>query len=273
MRGEFLDLGGARVYYYAAGSRGSGEPIVLLHGFPTCGHLWADVVPLLPPGHRVVVVDLLGFGRSDRPGQHPVTLRAHAERTLALLDALGINYACVVGHDTGGGVAQLMAMRWPHRVSRLALVDSVGYDCWPTRDVKLARAMLPLTRHLPPGLLLSVLRRDLARGYDDAARGARSIEKFLRSFTGDEGRDAFMAHLAALDAAETMAVAPALRSLVQPTALVWGAHDPFLPVALGRRLAADIPGATLDVVEGAGHFTPEEAPTRVAAAITSVLAR
>lgn len=273
MRGEFLDLDGARVYYYAAGSRGSGEPIVLLHGFPTCGHLWADVVPLLPPGHRVVVVDLLGFGRSDPPGTEPVTLRAHAERTLALLDALGINFACVVGHDVGGGVAQVMAVRWPHRVSRLALVDSVAYDCWPTREVKLARAMLPLTRLLPPGLLLSVLRRDLARGYDDAARGTRSIEKYLRAFAGDEGRDAFLRHLQALDAGETAALAGALRTLVQPTAIVWGALDQFLPVKIGRRLAGDIPDATLDVVEGAGHFTPEEAPARVAGAITELLAR
>ncbi|MHB0950187.1 MAG: alpha/beta fold hydrolase [Gemmatimonadaceae bacterium] len=273
MRGEFLDLDGARVYYYAAGSRGSGEPIVLLHGFPTCGHLWAEVVPLLPPGHRVVVVDLLGFGRSDPPGTQPVTLRGHAERTVALLDTLGINHACVAGHDVGGGVAQVMAVRWPHRVSRLALVDSVAYDCWPRRVVTLARAMLPLTRLLPPGLLLSILRRDLARGYDDAARGTRSIEKYLRAFAGEEGRDACMRHLQALDAGETTAIAGALRTLVQPTAIVWGALDPFLPVTIGRRLAGDIPGATLDVVERAGHFTPEEAPARVAAAIAQLLAR
>jgi pimeloyl-ACP methyl ester carboxylesterase len=95
VRGEFLDLGGVRLYYYAAGSRGAGEPIVLVHGFPTSGHLWSDVVPLLPEGHRVVVLDLLGFGRSDPPRGHAVDIRAHAERLVAVLDHLGINYACV----------------------------------------------------------------------------------------------------------------------------------------------------------------------------------
>ena len=106
MRGEFVDLTGARLYYYAAGTRGAGEPVVFLHGFPTSGHLWTDVVPLVPAGHRVVVLDLLGYGRSDRPQSRSVSLRAHAERVIELFDTLGINYACVVGHDIGGGIAQ-----------------------------------------------------------------------------------------------------------------------------------------------------------------------
>src|SRR5688500_3613223 len=106
MRGEFLDLNGVRLYYYAAGSRGAGEPVVLIHGFPTSAHLWSDVVPLLPPGHRVVALDLLGFGRSDPPTRAPVDIRAHGDRLIAVLDRLGINFACVVGHDVGGGVAQ-----------------------------------------------------------------------------------------------------------------------------------------------------------------------
>src|SRR5829696_9096578 len=119
MRGEFVDLEGARLYCYAAGTRGAGEPVVFLHGFPTSGHIWSDVVPFVPAGHRVLVVDLLGYGRSDRPLAQPVTIRAHAERVIALFDVLGINYACVVGHDVGGGVAQTLAVRWPQRVSRL----------------------------------------------------------------------------------------------------------------------------------------------------------
>src|SRR5436853_6050757 len=110
MRGEFLDINGVRLYYYAAGSRGAGEPIVLLHGFPTSSHLWSNVVPLLPAGHRVVVLDLLGFGRSDPPASHSVNLRGHAERLIAVLDHLGINFACIAGHDVGGGIAQVLAV-------------------------------------------------------------------------------------------------------------------------------------------------------------------
>jgi pimeloyl-ACP methyl ester carboxylesterase len=273
MRGEFVDLAGARLYYYAAGTRGAGEPVVFLHGFPTSGHLWADVVPLVPAGHRVVVLDLLGYGRSDRPRAGLVGIKAHAERVIELFDLLGINYACVVGHDIGGGIAQWLAVRYPQRVSRLCLVDSVAFAEWPTRDVKLARAMLPLTRHLPPTWLLSILRRDLLRGYEDHDRGARSIELYVRPFASAEGRDAFMEHLLALDSTDTVSVASRLKDVVAPTAIVWGEHDPFLPVSIGKRLQQAIPGATLDVVPSARHFTPEDSPRPIGNALAALLTR
>lgn len=273
MRGEFIDLGGSRLYYYAAGSRGAGEPIIFLHGFPTSSSLWSDVVPLLPEGHRIVVLDLLGYGRSDRPLGKPVSLRGHADRVLALLDALSINYACIVGHDIGGGIAQMLAVRAPTRVSRLCLVNSVAYSDWPVRDLKLARAMLPLTKHLPQSWGLSMLRNELLRGYCDPLRGARSIDRYLRPFVTPEGRDSFMDHLSALDSSETAAIAPRLKDIAAPTAIVWGKDDPFLSRSLGERLRADIPDATLDTLPHTAHFTPEEAPERVALAISQLLDR
>ena len=273
MRGEFLDVDGVRLYYYAAGSRGAGEPIVLLHGFPTSGHLWSDVVPQLPDGHRVVVLDLLGYGRSDPPRGHAVDLRAHAERLIAVLDRLGINYACVVGHDIGGGVAQWVAVRYPQRVSRLGLVSSVAFDGWPSREVRIARASLPLTRHVPASWMLSVVRADLLRGYSDHERGGHEVDLYLRPFAEDAGREAFVAHFSALDCRDTVALSGRLKDIVCPTAVVWGTDDPFLPVALGRRLADAIPGATFEAIPGARHFLPEENAGSVVAAIRDLLQR
>lgn len=273
MRGEFLDLGGVRLYYYAAGSRGAGEPIVLVHGFPTSGHLWSDVVPQLPAGHRVVVLDLLGFGRSDPPGAHPVDIRSHADRLIAVLDHLRINFACVVGHDIGGGIAQWAALRYPQRVSRLGLVNSVAFGGWPSREVKIARASLPLTRHLPPSWILSLVRADLMRGYIDQERGSHEVDLYLRPFAHAAGRAALVAHLTALDCRDTDTLTPRLKDIVCPTSVVWGADDPFLPPELGSRLAAVIPGATLEIIPGARHFVPEENAGSVVAAIGALLRR
>lgn len=272
MRGEFVDVAGKRLYYYAAGTRGAGEPIVLLHGFPTSGHLWADVVPHLPAGHRIIVLDLLGYGRSDRPGSAGVGIRAHADRTVALLDTLGVNFATVIGHDIGGAVALTMAVRHPQRVARLGLVSSAAFDEWPTRDVKVARAMAPLTRHLPPSWLVSVLRADLLRGYASPDQGAHSVERYVRPFAEADGRQVFFQHLHQLDPADTACLTPRLRDLVQPTAIVWGRHDPFLPVHIGERLHGAIPGSTLDIIEDGCHFIPEEAPQHVARALGRLLA-
>ena len=272
MRGEFIDVGGARLYYWATGTRAGGEPIVLLHGFPTSSHLWVRTAGLLATGHRVLVVDLLGYGRSDRPRGLALGVRAHAERVIELLDVLGINYACVVGHELGGGVAQAMAVRWPQRVARLALVCPVAYDEWPARELRLARGMLPLTRHLPPTFLLGMLRKELQRGYTDRG-GDRSIHRYLRPFATAEGRDALVEHLMALDAAETTQLAPRLRDLVMPTTIVAGAHDPFVAAAACERLAGDVPGAVLEVVPDGRHFLPEEAPRAVAEAVGRLLSR
>ena len=266
-------MDGARLYYYAAGTRGAGEPVVFLHGFPTSGHLWSDVVAQMPAGHRLVVVDLLGYGRSDTPGGRALTLYAHAERIVGLLDALQIPRACVVGHDLGGGVAQALVVHWPARVSRVALIDSVAFGGWPTRDVRIVRFLLPLLRYLPTSWLLPIVRADLERGYYDAMHATHSIDKFQRPFQSDAGRHVFLDHLAALDARETDTLAARFGAIAAPVAVVCGSHDPFLPMSLAKRLAKAIPGATLDVLSGARHFTPEEEPREVADILGALLAR
>jgi len=273
VRGEFVDIDGVRLYYYAAGSRGAGVPVVFLHGFATSGHLWSDVVSLMPPGHRLVVVDLLGHGRSDPPQGRPLSLDAHAARIVALFDALQIRTACVVGHCVGGGIAQAVALAHPARVSHLALVGSIAFGDWLPRDVMLARAAMPLLRHLPPAWLLSMVRSELERGYADADRASHALDKFGRPFLTVEGRDALRQHITALDPRETRRLAARLGELAIPATVIWGADDPVLPEALGRRLAAAIPGAAFDLIPDTRHFTPEEAPRQVSDAIARLLRR
>jgi len=273
MRGEFLDLSGARLYYYAAGTRGAGVPVVFLHGFPTSGHLWGDVVPLMPAGHRLVVLDLLGYGRSDRPDSRNVDVRSHAERVVELLDELRIQRACIVGHGVGGGIAQSIAVRFPHRVSHLCLIDSVAFDRWPTLTARMARASLMVTQFLPPGVLLGFIRRNLERGYADPHRAMHSIEQYLRPFLTLEGRDALVAHIRALTNRETRKLGRQLKKISVPTAILWGEHDPVLPLSVGRELQSSIAGSSLEVLPDRRHFTPEEAPRQIADGIAELLSR
>lgn len=272
MRGEFIDLAGARLYYYAAGTRGSGNPVVFIHGFPTSGHLWSDVVPLMPPGHRLVVLDLLGYGRSDRPLARPVDAKAHGERVVALLDELRIERACLVGHGFGGGVAQSIAVRRAERVSHLCLVDSIGFDRWPIPRLRVSRAMLPMSPLVPTALLLSRLRSEVERGYGDRVRAARSIDLYLRPFAGPEGVQALAAHIKGLSTSDRE-VQTRLLLLDIPTAVVWGRRDRVLPLDTGKMLNRQIPNATLDVIGDGHHFTPEETPRQVADSIAALLRR
>ena len=268
MRGEFIEVRGARLYYYAAGTRGKGEPLILLHGFPSSSHLWRDVVPELPAGHRVVVMDLLGYGRSDRPGEHALSIEAHAERVLGLADALKIPKFAVAGHDLGGGIAQHLAVHHPDRVTRLALVSSVGFDAWPPRELKLARSAIPFMRKMPPKPVINQLRRALRKAYEEEDQGAHSVDMYLRPFEAPGGKDALIAHVAALDEAETVALASKLKKLDMPVAVIWGERDPFIAPDVGKRLHKAIPGATLHTLPDVMHYPPETAPEAVAEILT-----
>jgi pimeloyl-ACP methyl ester carboxylesterase len=246
---------------------------VLIHGFPTSGHLWRDVVPLLPAGHRVVVADLLGFGRSDPARDVAMDIRAHAARTVAMMDELGIERACFVGHELGGGVAQTLAVEWPERVSRVCLVNSVAFGAASMRALQLARRLMPVTRLLSQSVLRSFLRSELIRGFADREVGAHDLDVFLRAFETPDGRDSLLTQIAALEPSATQTIASRLGEITAPAAIVWGAHDPFFARRMAERLAAAIPGSSLTVVPEARHFVPRDAPHAVAQATTTLLSR
>lgn len=274
MRGEFVDIGGRRLYYYAAGSRGSGVPVVFLHGFPVASRLWHTVTRDFPEPHRLVVCDLPGFGRSE-PCPTP-DCRTLATAVLALLDDLRIERAAIIGHGLGGAIAQVLALDAPARVSHLALLDCPAFGVAAgrlTRLARLARLLGPVARRLPPTLLAGLVHGTVIRGFAVPERSRLTLDAGLQPFTTSAGRDALVAHLARLDDDSTATLGPRLATLQVPTAILWGADDTFYPPALGVRLQQTIPGATLDVIAGAGHFLPEDAPERVIARLTELLSR
>ena len=273
MRGEFVDVGGSRLYYYAAGTRGAGAPIVLIHGFPMAPRLWHEFAPQFAPGHRLIIVDLPGFGRSDPPSGARTGCGAHAAAIHALLNELGVESAYIVGHGMGGGVAQAFAVQWPTRVAGLALISSAGFGVKPTRMARLARLLGPLARYLPPQLLASLVHGSIRRGFADAERSHLTLDACLRTFTSVQGRDLLAAHLAAMRQCDTAAWSRRLADIEVPAVVVWGADDPFYPRALGERLHRALKGSTFTVIPGAAHFVPEDQPDALRRALEPLLAR
>lgn len=273
MRGEFVDVGGTRLYYYAAGSRGGGDPVVLLHGFPGSSHSWRMVAPLLPEGRRLVVPDLVGSGRSDGPGRGGGTLDDHAALIAGLLDDLGIARTVLVGHGFGGAVALAIAVKDPARVSALALIGTPAFAEWPRRLARLARLTAPLGGALGPAVLASFVHGSALRGFADPEVGRRSLDVSLRASASRLGLGALRANLRVQHDPAIRALAPRLAGLAVPTAVIWGEADPFLDQSVGRRLQGAIPGATLTIIPGARHFVAEDAPDQCARAIRAVLDR
>lgn len=248
-------------------------PAVLVHGIPTSPELWRHVIPLVA-GPRLLAWEMQGYGRSwDVPGHVDISLAAQADRLLAWLAELGIERAVLVGHDLGGGVVQIAAVRDPARCAGLVVTNGVAYDSWPIPEVKAARAAGALIGRLPTAVLklqLAVLQR---QGHDDTAQAREALEVHWPGYDHPRGAATLIRQMRSLDPRDTQAVAGGLPGLGVPAALVWGSGDRFQKLdPYGRRLAEDL-GATLDVVEGAKHFTPEDHPDRVARAIEDVVAR
>jgi len=273
MRGEFVEVGEGRLYYYASGTRGAGEPVVLLHGFPTSSHLWSQLTPLLPPGHRIVVLDLLGFGRSDPAGDNDMGVCAHARRVLELLDVLGIEQATIVGHDMGAAIALETALTARTRVSRLCLVNPMTAGAASGVAADTAVRLASLLGHASPSIITSSLRSRLRRGYVSPERGSHSIDQYLRPFSSSVGQRSLMSHLSAQRDPRTSEPTTEPDQISVPTAIICGADDPFRSSSMAGRLQQQIPGATMEVIPGARHFVPEEDPQVVARVISALVSR
>ena len=240
MRGEFIDLSGARLYYYAAGTRGSGNPVVFIHGFP---HPAISGAKSFRSCRRDIVSSCStspATGAGDRPLSRAVDASAQPDRVVALLDELRIERACIVGHGFGGGVAQCIAVRHAARVSHLGLIDSIAFDRWPIARLRVSRALLPLAPLMPDAFLLSRLRHEVERGFGDRVRAARSIDIYVRPFTGPEGALALVAHIKGLSMNDRD-VHAGLSSLDIPAAVVSDAATACCRSTQGKRSPPEFP--------------------------------
>lgn len=259
MRGEFVDVDGRRLYYYAAGSRGAGEPIVLVHGVATSGHCWGQLVPLLPPGFRVVVLDLLGHGRSDPAGQADMTNRGHASRLTSFVRALGINRCAMMGHAFGSQIVLHAARLEPGLVTRLALINpECGPRSAPTCGLwRVAGAMLP------PDPLRALTRRHLESMYVDRTQGRHSADQYLRPFREPDGVSSLRRQLRSL---QPFVLAHATAGVSSPLLVMYGADG-----AADSSNGGTANAAVVRIGECRGAL-PEEAPQRVATAVHQLLA-
>ena len=120
----YAEVNGVRIRYLDVGQ---GPPVVLIHGFASSLETWNGVVPALAKTHRVIALDLKGFGWSGRP-EGDYSPRAEAELVFGLLDQRGVDRAAVVAHSWGASVALEMALAKPARVTRMALYDAWIYE-------------------------------------------------------------------------------------------------------------------------------------------------
>lgn len=248
---------------------GEGRPIVFLHGIPTCPALWRRVTPRIP-GARKLAWELVGYGASAKEGvERDISVAQQAEYLNAWMEALELSGVLVVGHDLGGGVAQNLALKHPMKVAGIVLTNSIGYGSWPIPRVKMLRAMSSGVEHVPPALLLQLMRNFMKAGHDDPDIAKDSLAVHYANYTGPGGPPAFARQLRSLNVRDTEWIGDRLRDLRIPARIVWGAADKFQKLKYGQKLARQLNAHLTEIPEGK-HFVPEDHPDEIVDAVLAV---
>jgi pimeloyl-ACP methyl ester carboxylesterase len=263
---QTADAGPLRVHYAEAGS---GPPLLLLHGWPQHFWCWRRVVPLLAPDFRLICPDLRGFGWTAAPGRgyDPETFAADA---IALLDALGIERAGLIGHDWGGFTSFLVALHHPARLDRLLALSTpipwlrpsprLAAAAWRTWYAWALAAIGDEAVRRRPGVVSLMLRR----AAPDEAIDEREAEVYAAPLREPARAEATrLLYRSYVRQAVTAGRYDGLR-LTVPTRLIVGRDDQAIPEAFLPGFEPHADDMALHVVERCGHFIPEERPELVA---------
>lgn len=235
----------------AAEGGGTGDVVLFLHGFPFDRRLWAPQLAALPAGWRGIAPDLRGFGESSRTGDPAYTMEQHAADAIALLDHLEVERAVVCGLSMGGYIALAMQRSTPARVRALVLADTRAEPDSADARRQRAEQAQAIERDGEAPFIDGMLPKLLA---DDAPARAREVVRTMMEATAPETLVRALRGLA-----ERPDAREALAAIDVPTLVIGGTEDRITTPDVLRALAAAIPHARLELIEGAGHVSNLEA--------------
>lgn len=259
---------------------GEGRPLLLLHGFPLNAAHWRGVVAELHGERRCVAPDLMGLGATEVDDSQDLGFTAQAQMVLSLADALGIERFDLVGNDSGGAVAQIVAATRPDRVLSLTLTNCDVDENVPPPAFQQVHAMAcsGMLADMMGQLLtdIEMARSDFGLGIGFADREFVTPE-LVQTYLGPSlatpaRRSRLNRYVAAFEPRHTVAVRDALRSLTVPVQVLWGDADVFFTTEDADWLVRNIPSVRRRVDAPGGRlFFPEERPAWVAARLREFL--
>jgi pimeloyl-ACP methyl ester carboxylesterase len=269
-----IDVGGARNVNYVEMGPESGKALLLVHGLSGSWQNWLENIPYFSRDHRVIALDLPGFGDSPMPDWE-VSVEAYGRFVLDFCDALGVHRCTVVGNSMGGFIAAETAMQEPGRFEKLALVSAAGISHARMRRqpaevaARMGIATAPLTlRLVDRGMRRPGLRHALFAGLFYAPNRLRR-ELLWECFHHGNGRPGVLPAVRGLMGYDIL---DRLEDVEVPTLIVWGRNDHIVPandaVGYGRRLR----NSRTVIFDKTGHLPMAERPVRFNRVLETFLA-
>jgi pimeloyl-ACP methyl ester carboxylesterase len=261
----------------AYSDQGVGPTALFVHGIFLNGYLWRHVVDQLAGVRRCIAIDLLAHGGTRTAEGVDLNFSTQADMLAEFCEALHLDQVDLVGNDSGGGIAQIFATRYPNKLRSMTLTNCDVHDNCPPQAIEPLLNVLRQGRMTAFGMAMlanpQVARQALGGGYQFPDRLApETIQTYLHPLFGTEDRAQLFERLL-----QTCFLAPechnafvleGLSSVHTPTLVVWGTADIFFDVKWAEWLRKTIPG-TREVVllEGAKLFFPEERPDELVQAL------
>jgi pimeloyl-ACP methyl ester carboxylesterase len=269
---RWVEVAGRPVNYVDIGS---GPPLLLVHGLGGAWQNWLEVIPTFASTHRVVALDLPGFGASPMPAER-ISISGYGRLVDAFCQEVGIERSAVVGNSMGGFIGAEIAIQHPHRLEKLVLVSAAGITVEHQRNERtlalLRRFEAVLTwiaTHPRPEFYLRPRARGAAMrlvfAHPERMPGALMAEQARGA-----GKPGFVD---ALDALSSYPIRDRLERIAAPTLIVWGDRDRLVPVGDAGVFEELIPDARKVVYEDTGHCAMLERPERFNADVEAFFSR
>ncbi len=252
---RFLVIDDLLVHYK---DQGQGQTIVLLHGAFSSMHTYDAWTEQLIAHYRVIRLDLMGFGLTGGNSSGDYTMGNHIRVLREFLNRLGVEQCDLVGSSLGGWITWEFAYRYPKQVRKMVLIDAAGFleeDAIPL-PFKLAQS------RLAPHLLKYIIRRSVLElfvrqvFFDPSKATGAVVTRYYDLFTREGNNEALLQFVAS----PFQDNSHFLREIKQPTLVLWGAEDAWIPVEHAYRFRDSLPHATLTIYPKVGHIPMEEAP-------------
>jgi len=255
---------------------GAGPAVLLIHGFPDSSHLWRNQVPaLVGAGFRVLAPDLRGLGESDRPATiEEYAIPRSVGDMIAILDALDLDRARVVGHDFGAAVAWLLAIGAPERVERLVAL-SVGHpNTFRERTIEQREKSWYMLLFQFDDLGEELLRRDDWKLLREFSRGDGDVDRYIADLSRPGALTAGLNwYRANTHPRRGLGSPPPLPAVEAPTLSIWSSRDNYLTEGPMLRSAEHVVGPwRYERIEGASHWLQLDAPDRLSELLLDFLA-
>ena len=255
---QTVKVHGRDIAYYEAGK---GSAVILIHGLGADSRHWAANIDALSQSFRVIAVDQIGYGQSDKPVMR-YTVESFADYLHGFMEAAKIPKASLVGNSLGGWVALDFTIRHPQMVEKLVLVDAAGLR--PTEALKLPKGGLKSLSLLNTHWFFELMEANKEWATTDL--GLNAFERHV-----ENGDSYTIASSVAEMATGREFEDKKLKKVRVPTLIIWGRDDMLIPLAMGEQFHKEIAGSQLLVMDGTGHIPMVGKPAEFNQAVTKFL--